>query len=218
MTTTSLDQAHLRHLDDLRTRSAVIDSQGLRLGDTYVMFFAEDDLMAEHARRLTAGREGARVLEVGLGLGVFAEQLAACEPGAYLAVEPHPGVVDLVAPRVRSALSCPVTVLTQPWQLLDLPPKSADAIMYDTWPPEGHADPDFAAFVERVAVPVLRPGGRFSFFQSGTRLSPARVEVLDRHFPGWTVSPYRLPAARLPGAWTKPSNEFLVPIAEVGVN
>jgi spermidine synthase len=180
------------------------------------MFFAENDLMAEHARRLVAARTAVRVLEVGLGLGVFAEQLATHHPGGYLAVEPHPGVVDLVAPGVRAALTCPVTVLVQPWQVLGLPPASVDAIMYDTWPPEGHADTDFAVFVERVAVPALRPGGRFSFFHSGTELPRPRVQVLDRHFPSWSATPYRLPQAKLPTAWTKPSSDFLVPIAVKG--
>ena len=216
MASMALDDAHVRHLDDLRARPAVVDDDGLRLGDTYAMFFAEADLMAEHARRLVGHRPSARVLEVGLGLGVFAAQVAAHRPGAYLVVEPHPGVVDLIAAKVKSMLACPVTVLAQPWQSLDLPPASVDAIMYDTWPPEGHADPDFAAFVERVAVPVLRPGGRFSFFHSGTELSPTRVRVLDRHFPGWTASSYRLPRHRLPASWTKPTTDFLVPVARKG--
>jgi hypothetical protein len=216
MTTMALDEVHVRHLDNLRALPAEIDDTGLRLGHTYVMFFAEDGLMAEHARRLIGDRTAARVLEVGLGLGVFAEQLATHRPGGYLASDPHHRVVDLVAPRVRAALTCPVTVWVQPWQVLDLPGASVDAIMYDTWPPEGHADADFAAFVERVALPALRPGGRFSFFHSGTELPRTRTQVLDRHFPEWSATPYRLPEAKLPAAWTKPSADFLVPIAVKG--
>ncbi|WP_433724583.1 class I SAM-dependent methyltransferase [Actinoplanes sp. CA-051413] len=180
------------------------------------MFFAESGLMAEHARHLIADRASARVLEVGLGLGVFAEQLAPYQPGAYVAVEPHAGVVRLVAPRIRSALRCEVAVLVQPWQSLELPASSVDAIMYDTWPPEGHADADFTRFVERVAAPMLRPGGRFSFFHSGTRLPEARARTLDQHFPGWVAHPHRLPPDALPAAWAKPTADFLVPIAVKG--
>ena len=216
MTTMALDEVHIRHLEELRALPAEIDSTGLRLGGTYVMFFAENDLMAEHACRLVADRSAARVLEVGLGLGVFAEQLATHHPGSYLAVEPHPGVVELVAPRVSAAMPCPVTVLVQPWQALDLPPASIDAIMYDTWPPEGHADADFAAFIEQVALPALRPGGRFSFFHSGAELPLTRARVLDRNFLKWSAAPFRLPQTKLPAAWTKPSADFLVPIAVKG--
>jgi SAM-dependent methyltransferase len=216
VTVIPLDDVHVRHLAELRARPAVIDGEGLRLGHTYVMFFAESGLMAEHARRLTAGRSAARVLEVGLGLGVFAEQLSPYQPGAYLAVEPHPDVVDLVAPRVRSALSCEVAMLVRPWQSLDLPTSSFDAIMYDTWPPEECADADFATFVERVAAPVLRPGGRFSFFHSGTQLPDTRARVLDVHFPGWVTHSYRMPPEALPAAWAKPTADFLVPIAVKG--
>jgi spermidine synthase len=214
--TTVLDDAHVHHLEQLRSRIPVIDRQGLRLDDTYVMFFAEAGLMAEHARRLVADQAAPGVLEVGLGLGVFAEQLGAHRIGSYRAVEPHPGVVELVAPRVRSALRCEVTFQAEPWQSVALPPASLDAIMYDTWPPDGHADADFARFVEHVALPALRPGGRFSFFHSGTRLSAARTYVLDRHFPDWQAAPYRIPPADLPAAWSKPSADFLVPIAVKG--
>jgi hypothetical protein len=216
MIAVGLDDTHVRHLDGLSALPPSIDGQGLRLGDTYVMFFAEARLMAEHARLLTGDRPGARVLEVGLGLGVFAEQLAAFHPGDYAAVEPHAGVADLVAPRVRASLSCPVTVLVQPWQTLDLAAGSVDAIMYDTWPPAGHADEDFATFVEYVALPALRPGGRFSFFHCGTSVPAARAAVLDRHFPGWSAVDYRLPADEVPTAWTKPSNDFVVPVAQKG--
>jgi spermidine synthase len=180
------------------------------------MFHAEAGLMAEHAHRLVGGRPGADVLEVGLGLGVFAEQLVGLRPATYTGVEPHPGVVDLVAPRLQAWLRCPVTVLAQPWQSLDIAPASVDAVMYDTWPPDGLADTDFAEFVGRVAVPALRPGGRFSFFHHGSELPPARMRVLDQYFPGWTATRYTLPEQRLPAAWTKPTGDFLVPVAQKG--
>ncbi|MEV4716670.1 class I SAM-dependent methyltransferase [Micromonospora noduli] len=212
-----LDEAHLCHLRELRARPATIDDEGLRLGDTYVMFFAESGLMAEHAAALIGGRCGADVLEVGLGLGVFAQQLAPLAPASYTAVEPHPAVVNLVAPRVRTDLPCPVTIVVEPWQALDLESESVDAIMYDTWPPDGYADADFTSFVEQVAVPALRPAGRFSFFHSGSRMSEARARVLDEHFPGWSATSVTIPSNRLPTGWTKPTGDFLVPCAQKGV-
>ena len=173
-------------------------------------------LSSSQIYRLVGDRPSADVLEVGLGLGVFAAQLSAFGPRSYVAVEPHDEVAHLVTPTVRSVLTCPVTVLVQPWQVVDLVPGSVDAIMYDTWPPEGHADADFAAFVEHVAVPALRPGGRFSFFHSGTALPAQRAAVLDRHFSRWTATGYFLPPHQVPAAWTKPTRDFLVPVAEKG--
>jgi spermidine synthase len=195
---------------------AIIDGEGLRIGRHYTMFYAEADLMREHAVRLIGGVSRPDVLEVGLGLGVFAEQVRGLGVGSYTVIEPHHGVVRLAQRRVLDAFDGRATVFTEPWQSVALPAAAFDAIMYDTWPPEGQADADFAAFVEYVAVPCLRPDGRFSFFHSGDTLRPARREVLERHFAAWSIHPYTMPADRTPTHWTKPTRDFLVPNATKG--
>nr|WP_230417213.1 class I SAM-dependent methyltransferase [Micromonospora tarapacensis] len=211
-----MSEVHRRHIAALREQPALIDAEGLRIGSQYVMFFAEADLMREHVARLTEGFSRPDVLEVGLGLGVFAAQLSVREIGSYWAIEPHPGVALMARTRVVEPFDVPVRVCVDPWQLVTLPAEAFDVIMYDTWPPDGHADPDFAAFVADVAIPCLRPGGRFSFFHSGTSISPARRAVLDRHFAEWTTSPHTMPAEQTPPHWTKPSRDFLIPIATKG--
>ncbi|MDZ5447558.1 class I SAM-dependent methyltransferase [Micromonospora sp. 4G57] len=180
------------------------------------MFFAEAALMREHVTRLTEGFTRPDVLEVGLGLGVFAAQLSEREVGSYTAIEPHPGVALMARTRVVEAFDVPVRVFVDPWQLVTLPAGAFDAIMYDTWPPEGFADSDFAEFVAHVAIRCLRPGGRFSFFHSGTSIGPARRAVLDRYFAEWTAYPHTMPVEQTPPHWTKPSRDFLIPIATKG--
>lgn len=204
---------HREHIAALRRLPAIIDHEGLRLGDQYVMFFAEAGLMRRHVAHLVDGVDRPDVLEVGLGLGVFAEQLASVGVGSYTAIEPHVGVAQLARQRVLREFGPDATVITEPWQLASLSADAYDAIMLDTWPPDGHADQDFAEFVERVAMPCLRPGGRFSFFHSGIALTEARRQVLDQYFGSWTVHHYTLPVAETPAHWTKPTRDFLIPIA-----
>lgn len=211
-----LSAVHQRHLTALLDQPAVIDAEGLRIGSQYVMFFAEADLMREHVAHLTESSRCPDVLEVGLGLGVFAAQLSKREVGSYTAIEPHPAVALAARTRLAEAFDAPMRVHVDPWQLVTLPTGAFDAIMYDTWPPDGHADQDFADFVANVAIPSLRPGGRFSFFHSGTAISPARRAVLDRHFAEWTTYPHTMPAEQTPPHWTKPSRDFLIPIATKG--
>lgn len=214
--TALLSPVHEHHLATLRSLPAVLDSDGLRIGEQYVMFFAEAELMRHHADGLLAGTVRPDVLEVGLGLGVFAEQLVGRAVDSYTAVEPHTGVADLTQRRVLDRLNANVAVHTKPWQLVRLPHAAFDAIMYDTWPPDGYADADFAVFIEQIAIPCLRPGGRFSFFHSGSELSPARVEVLNAFFAKWEAMPFTLHRDRLPPTWTKPTTDFLIPIATKG--
>ncbi|SCL19853.1 class I SAM-dependent methyltransferase [Micromonospora inyonensis] len=216
MTRKVLSTVHQRHIDALLDQPAVIDAEGLRIGSQYVMFFAEADLMGEHVAHLTEGFSRPDVLEVGLGLGVFAAQLSKREIGSYTAIEPHPAVALAARTRLVEAFDTPMRVHVDPWQLVRLPTSAFDAIMYDTWPPDGHADLDFAEFVANVAIPCLRPGGRFSFFHSGTAISPARRAVLDRHFAEWTAHPHTMPVEQTPPHWTKPSRDFLIPIATKG--
>lgn len=209
----SLTAIHFEHIAAIKSLPPIIDHEGLRLGDQYVMFFAEAGLMRRHVACLVDGVVRPDVLEVGLGLGVFAEQLATVGVGSYTAIEPHEGVVRLAQSRVLREFGPDATVIAEPWQVVSLPDNAYDAIMLDTWPPDGHADQDFAEFVERVALPCLRPGGRFSFFHSGSALSDVRSQVLGQHFASWTVHRYTLPVAETPAHWTKPTRDFLIPIA-----
>jgi spermidine synthase len=214
--TTALSEVHRRHLAALAGLPAAIDAEGLRIGTQYTMFFAEADLMRHHATLLLGGvtqPDLPDLLEIGLGLGVFAEQALRIGVGSYTALEAHPGVARLARQRVLPAFAGRARLIARPWQVVDLPAAAFDAIMYDTWPPDGHADEDFASFVEQVALPCLRPGGRFSFFHSGNRLHAARAAVLERHFEGWMAYAYTLPVEQTPPHWTKPTREFLVPIA-----
>jgi spermidine synthase len=211
--TTTLSETHRHHLATLGGLPAIIDPEGLRIGSHYTMFFAEADLMYQHAVHLLHGVSRPDVLEVGLGLGVFADQAARVGVGSYTAIEAHPGVARLAEQRVLPTFTGRATLIAEAWQLVALPAAAFDAIMYDTWPPEGHADTDFAFFVEHLAMPCLRPGGRFSFFHSGRQLSRARATTLDRHFAEWTTYSYTLPLEQTPPHWTKLSRDFVIPIA-----
>ncbi|GAB2814277.1 hypothetical protein GCM10022221_10140 [Actinocorallia aurea] len=207
---TETHHAHIKHLRSLDVR---VDDEGMLLGGTYVMFFAEADLMGLHADALLSGVRDADVLEVGLGLGIFAEQMAKHRPASYTAIEPHPEVAAMTWQRALQGVAARVAVLRRPWQLTECAPSAYDAIMYDTWPPDGHADADFASFVEHVAVQALRPGGRFSFFSSGPRLAPERERVLDRFFTSWSQTSYEMSSRLVPRGWTKPTAQFVVPVA-----
>jgi spermidine synthase len=211
--TNTLSEAHRQHLAALRGLPAIIDDEGLRIGSQYTMFFAEAELMHQHASHLLGGVCEPDVLEIGLGLGVFAEQAARLGVGSYTTIEAHPEVARLAQQRILPLFAGRTILFAEAWQLVELPAEAFDAIMYDTWPPDGHADNDFAFFVEHVAIPCLRPGGRFSFFYSGSQLSPVRVSVLERHFADLGVYRYALPVERTPTHWTKPSRDFIIPIA-----
>ena len=203
----------MAHIEHLRSQSVTVDDEGLLIGDQYVMFFAEADLMRLHVQGLLRGRTDLDVLEVGLGLGVFAEQVIVHGFRSYTAVEPHVGVAAIAQHDLLREHAGRTRIITDPWQLATYPPESFDAIMYDTWPPDGFADADFAQFVESVALPALRSGGRFSFFVSGHELNSNRRAVLEKNFSSCEFTSYEMPAKDTPKRWTKPTRHFVIPIA-----
>lgn len=209
----TLSLVHEAHLATLRSLPVEIDDQGMKVGGTYVMFFAEAELMSLHANALLGGRPSAHVLEVGLGLGVFAQQAASHQPASYTAIEPHSQIAAMTRRRVLREVCERVTVYLQPWQLVPPPLDEFDAIMYDTWPPEGLADRDFEVFIRHFALLGLRPGGRFSFFSAGPQLSPARAAIMTECFQSWEQHRYTMPEHLTPPGWTKPTREFVVPVA-----
>ncbi|HKE17598.1 MAG TPA: class I SAM-dependent methyltransferase [Kofleriaceae bacterium] len=209
-----LTDAHRAHLARLAALPAVWERDGLRLGGQYVMFHAEARLMRRHAELLLEGIEDADLLEVGGGLGVFAREALPLRPRSYTAIEPHPRVARVLAALVAGeARGTRTRVVTAPWQMVAGRLGRYHAIMYDTWPPEGMADRDFALFVERVCARRLRPGGRFSFFASGEP-SPARLEILRARFARVHLEPFEL--MDLPPSWTKPTTRCTVCVAVRG--
>jgi hypothetical protein len=75
---------------------------------------------------------------------------------------------------------------------------------------EGHADTDFASFVDVVVHRCLRPEGRFSFFQSGRDISEGRGAVMDANFPRWSIRRYVFRPDEVPAGWTKETTDFVI--------
>ena len=211
-----LDALHARHIANLRRMTVSIDEVGMLLGGRYIMFFAEVGLMSRHARLVTEGICSPDVLEIGLGLGIFAEQLSREDLGSYTVVEPSREVISKTWDRVVAALGVPTELREEAWQSARFEPETYDSIMYDTVPPEGQADRDFGIFVEEVALRVLRPGGRLTFFSPGKQVSPARADILNAAFDSWTADSYSIPPEVVPPGWTLGTRDFRVPVAVKG--
>src|SRR5439155_19430032 len=110
-TVIGLSAVHEKHLATLRAMPAVLGAEGLRIGAQYVMFFAEAGLMRRHVAHLVQGVARPDVLEVGLGLGVFAMQLISVGVNSYTAVEPLEQVARLARHRVLWEYGARATVL-----------------------------------------------------------------------------------------------------------
>jgi hypothetical protein len=198
-----LTDVHRAHLARLTALPAVWEPDGLRLGEQYVMFNAEAALMRRHAELLLDGVDGGDLLEVGGGLGVFARAALRRGLRSYTAIEPHLDVARALARLVAcEARGARTRVVAAPWQAATGDLGRYHAIMYDTWPPEGHADRDFALFIERVCMRRLHPAGRFSFFSSGDP-SSTRLAILRARFAHVHVEAFEL--TDLPPSWTKPT-------------
>lgn len=133
----------------------LLDEDGLG-----VMLGWEAPLMLEHAAVLLPEPGGA-VLNVGFGLGLVDGYLQDRQPSQHHIIEAHPDV--LAEMRRRGWHERPgVEIHAGRWQdvVAGLRPGSLDAIFFDTWQ-ETYVE--LHAFAQAM-VHLLRPGGRFSFF------------------------------------------------------
>lgn len=132
----------------------------LDAGKHGVMMCWESPLMAKHAEVLLP-KSSADVLNIGFGLGLVDGLLQARHPRSHTIVEVHPDV--LAEMKLRGWHEKPgVVVHAGRWQdVVDhFPPGSFDAIFVDTWR-ETYTEVR-CLFAELPRL--LRPGGRFSYF------------------------------------------------------
>jgi len=135
----------------------LLDEDGLG-----VMMGWETPLMVQHARVLLPQiGSAAAVLNVGFGLGIVDGLLQERAPGTHHIIEAHPDVLAEMHRRGWHEKSG-VHIHTGRWQevVSRLAPQSLDAVFFDTWQ-ETYVE--LRAFLQHLPR-LLRPGGRFSFF------------------------------------------------------
>ncbi|CAK0829542.1 unnamed protein product, partial [Prorocentrum cordatum] len=125
-----------------------------------IMMGWEAPLMRRHACALLPSPGGA-ALNVGFGLGLVDGFLQERQPGSHAIIEPHPDVLQELE-RQGWPMRPGVAVHAGRWQDVvgELRAGSFDAVFYDTWQ---ETYDDLLAFMREVPR-LLRPGGRFSFF------------------------------------------------------
>jgi protein arginine N-methyltransferase 2 len=205
-------KVHREFLAELRRMECTVDPIGLRTGSKYVMYFGERGLMRRHAELLLDGNREKDVLEVGYGLGIFAQEALGLEVKSHTILEVHPALVEM-AMQWREGLEDPgrVKIIHSSWQESFALLGSYDAIMYDGSSPPGYGDYDFKFFVEVFCVSKLRSGGLFSFWSPGSSLHPRRERLLHAQFQTVDKHPFRMEP--VPAAWARETSDFTVAVA-----
>ena len=144
----------------LEQRLTYEDGKLLDAGRKGVMMGWEGPLMAKHAQAMLPA-PGAAVLNVGFGLGLVDGFIQDLRPKEHHIIEAHPDVRREMERRGWCGKEG-VKVHGGRWQdvLASLPERSLDAVYFDTW---DETYVDLREFMEHLPR-LLRPGGRFSFF------------------------------------------------------
>lgn len=203
-----LSDAHDQHFRTLVRSAVQLDQHGMIMNGSYAMLYAEQELMYRHAVGLVEP-DRTDLLEIGFGLGVFAQEANLLGLRSYTCVELHPAVASFARHLLRPFSSHPCSILEGAWQkVLAGSTRSYDAVMLDPTSPMGHGHDDFVRLVRDVLPSILRPGGRFSFFCCGD-LNPDRGSAIEDVFAEVRVERVSL-AERLPPHWSLHADWFLV--------
>ncbi len=129
--------------------------------NTEVMGDWEIPLMRKHAELCcyTSGRD---ILEIGFGMGLFANEVQRIGVKSHTIVEIHPQILENLY--VWSENKPNVTIIEGDWfDVVDLiNHKKYDGIFFDT-----HLDVNRGKFRELVVDHSLKPGGVFTYFKIG---------------------------------------------------
>lgn len=189
----------------------VIDETGLKVGSKYIMYRAEEGLMQFTAKFLLNNKNNLDVLEIGYGLGIFAEAVQDIGFKTYTTVEIHPELIQK-AKHWKDTVNNDqkIKIVEDAWQnSLDSFSKY-DCIMYDSCPPPGYDEKDFDNIINVICKFFLKKGGRFSFFCSGVEIKRSRLELINSYFDNIKVMKYTLEKELLIG--TVKTKYFMVPI------
>jgi guanidinoacetate N-methyltransferase len=148
----------------------------LEIGGQPIMYGWERPLMEAFATEL-AGPETA-ILEIGFGMGVFAEAVQRRGAKSHTIVEPHPEVLALAQ---AFAGRNPCVICAGYWQEVVERLGVFDAIFYDSFSPPETLAQDLAAFFEVASSRLLTPEGKLGFWVPGQTLPESvQREVLSR--------------------------------------
>lgn len=163
-----------------RTTALTYDADGLLVGGLQVMQHWEQPLMKRLAQYATRNR--GRVLEVGFGMGISAQEIMTCGCNEYVVIEAHPEIAKH-ARAWGERQSVRVTVIEDFWQNVVRDIGRFDGILFDTYPIND--DPrsnNYHRFLP-VAHNLLTPNGGITYYTEDTREFRAEhIALLLRHF------------------------------------
>ena len=160
----------------------------VRVGDSPIMYAWERPLMEAYAAALC--RPDRDLLEIGFGMGLFAEAAAQRGLRSHTIVEPHPEILD----RARAFAGRDpdrVRVVGDYWQRCQLELASYDAIFYDSWSPDETLLDDLAAFFTLAAIRLLRADGLLAFWVPGATLGEAMQAIALARFDSLSLTTVR---------------------------
>lgn len=148
---------------------------GLYIGSIRIMTYDQKEIMNKYAESLAKERSNLKVLEVGYGLGEFADAIEKYDVKKHLIVECHPKICDLA--RQRFADNNSVEVFQGFWQNY-VPLEKFDSIFYDTTVLDEDAVDSLISFLKWAQL-YLSDGGRISFWYCGTKIDRRLMDYFE---------------------------------------
>jgi cyclopropane fatty-acyl-phospholipid synthase-like methyltransferase len=160
----------------------------VKVGDAPITYAWERPLMEAYADLLCAPDRD--LLEIGFGMGLFAEAAAARGIRSHTIVEPHPEIL----PRAHAFAARSggrVRVVADYWQRCQDELGSFDAIFYDSWSPVETRLDDLDAFFSRAATRLLRGSGQLAFWVPRSTLGEAMQAIALAWFDALSLTAVR---------------------------
>jgi len=186
-------------------------SDKMMVGKHAIMWQWESPLMEKYANILAS--QNGDLLEIGFGMGIFANCIQNYNIKSHTIIEPHPNIFSMAEKFKEKHIDKDIILINDFWQNAIDKLAQYDAIFFDSWSGEDELDNDVFTFFKIAANKLLKPNGKLAFWYYNSSLSVNYQIELLKYFEKFVI--YKLdnlkpsPEARSLGF----KNSTILPVA-----
>lgn len=152
---------------------------GIYIGEERIMTYGQEEVMNFYAEIVINKKNNPRILEVGFGAGIFAQQVEKYNVSEHIIIECHPRICENAIKLFENKAN--VKIIQAFWQEINASIGKFDGIFYDVSVIGGNAVEELLEFINYAFHYLLNEGGVFTFWYCSKTINYKILETLKKN-------------------------------------